>query len=94
MYHHIPPYFHDGFEESKEFDYKNSQALAPMSSTPDQLLNGRLRQNVNYYTPRTVAPSPNPTTIINNNHINFYSSPGTVLGNSNQAASHDASVYQ
>jgi hypothetical protein len=66
-----------------------------MSSTPDQIGNGRLRQNVNYYTPRTMAPSPNPSTIINNNHINFYSSPGTVLGgNLNQAASHDAAVYQ
>ena len=42
-----------------------------------------------------MAPSPNPSTIINNNHINFYSSPGTVLGgNLNQAASHDAAVYQ
>jgi len=68
--------------------------MAPMSTTPDQIINGRLTHNANYYTPRTVAPSPNPTTIINNNHINFYSSPGTVLGNLNQAASHDAAVYQ
>ncbi len=65
-----------------------------MSSTPDPIVNSRLKNHVNYYTPRTVAPSPNPTTIINNNHINFYTSPGTVLGNQNQAASHDATVYQ
>ena len=43
MYHHIPPYFQDGFEESKEFGFKSHNPMAPMSSTPDPILNDRLR---------------------------------------------------
>ena len=83
MYHHIPPYFQDGYEDLKSACYPNGAMIgAPMSSTPDPIGDGQMRQHINYFTPRTVTPNPNPTTIINNNHINFYSTPG-VFGNLN-----------